>query len=61
MKPMAIHLIITRIKPLPLQEQIDYLRAALKLEKRFSVRRNEIESLLCGKLTKQLLRESRVA
>ncbi len=54
-----IHLIISRIKRLSLEQQIHHLRALVKAEKPYSVRRNELQSLLEGKLQKQLRREIR--
>jgi len=59
MKPIALHLVISRLKSLPLHHQIAHLQALVRTEKLHSVRRNELESLLCGKLTKQLRRENR--
>lgn len=61
MKPTPIFLIVARLKPLPLHHQIAHLQALIRLEKPFSVRRNELISLLQGKMQKQLRRESRVA
>lgn len=61
MKPTPIHLVIARMKPLSLAHQIHHLRALVSLEKPYSVRRNELESLLRGKLSKQLRKESRAA
>jgi len=58
MKQTPIHLVCARIRRLSLPQQIHHLRALLKLEPPFSVRRNELQSLLQGKLTKQLRRES---
>lgn len=58
MKPTPIHVIVARLKRLPLHHQIAHIRALVALEKPFSVRRNELESLLRGKLTKQLKREN---
>lgn len=60
MKP-PIHIIVSRLKRLPLHHQIAHLRALLKSEKPFSVRRNEISSLLEGKVLKQLRKENRAA
>jgi hypothetical protein len=60
-KQIPIHLVVSRIKRLSLPQQIHHLRALVSLEKPYSVRRNELESLLTGKLTKQLRKESRVA
>ncbi len=61
MKPTPIHLVVARLKPLSLPQQIYHLRALLKLERIHSVRRNELQSLLDGKMIKQLRRESRAA
>lgn len=61
MKPTPIHLICSRIKRLSLPHQIAHLRALLALEKPFSVRRNELQSLLDGKMLKQLKKECRAA
>lgn len=61
MKPTPIHLVVSHIKRLALPQQIHHLRALIRLEKPFSVRRNELESLLAGKLLKQLKKESRAA
>ena len=58
MKPTPLHNVITRLKRLPLHHQIAHLRALVALERPFSVRRNELESLLRGKLTKQLRKEN---
>jgi hypothetical protein len=56
-----IHLIISRLKPLPLHHQIAHLRALVAAEKPFSVRRNELQSLLEGKVFRQLKKENRAA
>lgn len=61
MKPTPIHMILSRIKPLSLAQQIHHIRALVSQEKLHSVRRNELESLLRGKMEKQLKRESRAA
>ncbi len=61
MKPTPIHMILSRIKPLSLAQQIHHLRALVSLERPYSVRRNELESLLRGKLEKQLRKETRAA
>lgn len=61
MKPTPLHIIVARIRRLPLHHQIAHLRALVALERPYSVRRNELESLLQGKITKQLRKESRVA
>jgi hypothetical protein len=56
-----IHIVCARIKRLSLPQQIHHLRALVAQEKPYSVRRNELQSLLEGKLLKQLRRESRAA
>lgn len=58
MKPTPIHIIVSRLKRLALPHQIAHLRALVAIEKPYSVRRNELQSLLTGKLTKQLRRET---
>jgi hypothetical protein len=52
---------MARLKPLSLPQQIHHLRALVALERPYSVRRNELESLLRGKMERQLRRESRAA
>jgi hypothetical protein len=59
MNKPPIHIVCARIKRLSLPQQIHHLRALVAQEKPFSVRRNELQSLLEGKLLKQLRRESR--
>ena len=61
MKPTPIHLIISRMKYLSLPHRIAHLRALVAAEKPFSVRRNELQSLLDGAVLKQLKRENRSA
>lgn len=61
MKPVPIHIVIARMKYLSLPHQIAHLRALVATEKPFSVRRNELQSLLEGKVFKQLKKENRVA
>jgi len=61
MKTTPIHQVIARLKVLSLPQQIHHLRSLLKVEKPFSVRRNELQSLLEGKLLRQLRRENRNA
>jgi hypothetical protein len=60
-KPTPLHLVVSRLKRIPLAHQIAHLRALIALEKPYSVRRNELESLLQGKMLKQLRKESRAA
>lgn len=61
MKQTPLHLVISRMKPLSLAQQVHHLRALLKAEKPYSGRRNELQSLLTGKLTKQIRKENRSA
>ena len=61
MKPTPLHVIANRIKALSLPQQIFHLRALVALERPHSVRRNELESLLRGKLEKQLRKEGKAA
>lgn len=61
MKPTPIHLVCAHIKRLSLPQQIHHLRALISVEKPHSIRRNELESLLRGKMTKQLRKENRAA
>ena len=58
MKPTPLHVVLSRIKRLPLHHQIAHLRALVAIEKPFSVRRNELESVLRGKVSRQLRKES---
>lgn len=61
MKQTPIHRVIARIKPLSLAQQIHHLRALVASEKPFSVRRNELQSLLEGKVFRQIKKENRAA
>ncbi len=54
MKSTPIHLIVSRLKCLALPLQVQHLQAVIRLERPFSVRRNELESLLRGKMARQL-------
>lgn len=56
-----IHIIVSRMKKLPLHLRIAHLRALVANEKPFSVRRNELQSLLEGAMLKQLRKENRAA
>ena len=58
---MKIHEITARLRRMNLPEQIHFLRAELRKEKPYSIRRNELESLLAGKVAKQIRKEMRVA
>lgn len=59
MKPTPIHILVARIKRLPLHHRIAHLRSLVKAEPLYSIRRNELQSLLEGCLTKQLRKEAR--
>lgn len=59
MKPTPIHLIVSRLKRLSLEEQIHQLRAMVAAERLHSIRWNELQSLLAGKLQRQINREMR--
>lgn len=59
MKPVPLHQIVARIRPLALHHQIAFLRSMIALERPHSVRRNELQSLLEGKLLRQLRKENR--
>jgi hypothetical protein len=56
-----IHIIVARMKKLPLHLRIAHLRALVADEKPYSVRRNELQSLLEGAMLKQLRKENRAA
>lgn len=59
MKQLPLHMVIAKLKPLALHHQIAHLKYLVSVERPFSVRRNELQSLLEGKLTKQLRKEIR--
>lgn len=61
MKPTPLHLVISRLNRLPLAQQVEWLRMSVALEKPYSVRRNELQSLLEGKVLKQIRKENRAA
>lgn len=61
MKPTPVHVILSRIKRVSLPHQIAHLRALIQCEKPHSIRRNELESLLRDRLTKQIRKENRAA
>ena len=58
-KPVPLYLIVARLRRMTLEERIIHLRKAVALERPFSVRRSELESLLTGAVTRQLRRENR--
>jgi hypothetical protein len=61
MKKPPLFQVIARLKPLALDQQIHHLRALVKAEPPHSIRRNELQSILSGKLLKQLKRENKAA
>lgn len=60
-KPVPLYLIVARLRRMTLEDQVSRLRVMVALEKPYSVRRNELESLLQGKVTRLLRREGRAA
>lgn len=58
MKPTPLHMIVARLRRLPLEDQISWLIVNVAREKPYSVRRNELESILQGKRLRQLKREN---
>lgn len=57
-KPIPLHEIVSRLRRMTLVERIDKLRVIVALERPYSVRRNELENLLQGAVTRQLRREN---
>jgi hypothetical protein len=60
-KPIPLYEIVARLRRMSLADRIDRLRTMVALERPYSVRRNELESLLQGAVTRQLRRENRAA
>ena len=60
-KPQALHQIIAALRKMSLDEQVSKLCAMVAQERLYSVRRNELQSLLEGKRLRQLKRENRSA
>lgn len=60
-KPIPLHEIVARLRRMSLEDRIARLRTMVALERPYSVRRNELESLLTGAVTRQLRRENRAA
>ena len=54
-----IHIIVARMKRIPLHHRIAHLRALVAAELPHSVRRNELQSLLDGAVLSQLKKENR--
>ena len=61
MKRIPIHIIISQVGRLALPERVKTLQKLVAAEKLFSVRRNELQSLLDGAMLKQLKKEIRAA
>lgn len=61
MKPQPIHLIVSRLKRMHLHDRIFELRKLVAIEKPFSVRRGELQSLLDGAVQRQIKVELRKA
>lgn len=59
MNKPPLHLVISRMKRLPLHHRISHLRALVSKEPLYSIRRNELQSLLEGAMTKKLRKEIR--
>ena len=60
MSKTPIHVIISRLRRMKLDDQITELVALVAAEKPYSVRRNELLSLLQGKKFKQIKRDTRL-
>lgn len=60
-KQQPLHLIISALRKMTLDEQVSRLCAMVAQEKLHSVRRNELQSILEGKRLRQLKRENRAA
>ncbi len=58
MTKTPLHLIISRLRRMKLDDQIAELVALVAAERPYSVRRNELLSLLHGKRHKQLKRDT---
>jgi hypothetical protein len=58
MKPIPLYLIVARLRRMTLEDQISWLIVNVAREKPYSVRRNELESILQGKRLRQLKREN---
>lgn len=59
MKPVPLHIIMAAVKKLPLPLRVETLVELAAKEKPFSVRRNELQSLLEGARFKMLRQEIR--
>lgn len=61
MTKTPLHIIISRLNKMKLDDQIAELVVLVAAEKPYSVRRSELLSLLQGKRTKQIVRNTRRA
>jgi hypothetical protein len=61
MSKIPLHIIMARLNRMKLDDQIDDLVKLVAAEKPYSVRRNELLSLLQGKKSKQIKRDIRIA
>jgi hypothetical protein len=61
MSKIPLHLIISRLRRMKLDDQLDELVKLVAAEKPYSVRRNELLSLLQGKRSKQIKRDIKLS
>jgi hypothetical protein len=61
MSKIPLHLIMSRLRRMKLDDQIDELVKLVATEKPYSIRRSELLSLLQGKRTRQIIRNTRLA
>lgn len=59
MKRIPLHIVIAQVMRLPLPQRVEKLIALTAAEKLFSVRRNELQSLLDGARLRMLRHEIR--
>lgn len=59
MKKEPLHVIIRNLRHLSLDDQVAELIGRVAAERPYSIRRNELLSLLQGKRTKQIKRDTR--
>lgn len=60
MKRIPLHVVISQVMRLPLPQRVEKLVQLTAAEKPFSVRRNELQSLLEGARFKMLRQENRM-
>lgn len=61
MSQIPLHIILSRLSRMKLDDQVALLIDLVKVERPYSVRRKELLSLLQGKRTKQIIRNTRRA